>query len=193
MNFNPVNTRAFQEGGSVGSNIIRKVEVWGVDYNFSDQNVQNMPMSFCRDSTGYLYQVLLLSGMGTSQPQVGETWLISRALGLWTYMARVALPSPIVQFVVADYNMVPSNRVVLANVPSQSTINIKLPNPITGIQGEVYAVRNSNPGGSGYSGNLGLLPFNTELIRGPITFGATSGASFVTDNKNWFCVGETKD
>lgn len=192
MQFNPVNARAFAESGLVGSNIIRRVEVWGVDYNYQSQKgAPILPLAVCRDSTGYTYQVLLYSGMGTSNPQVGETWLISRALGLWTFMARILLPSPIVQFVTANYAMQPSNRFVFANVPSGSSYTVTFPNPITGVQGEVYAVRNNNPGGTGYNGTLALSAFSGELIRGPTSFGASSGASFMTDNVNWFCIGHT--
>jgi hypothetical protein len=194
MQMNQVNARSFAEEGLVGSNIIRRVEVWGYTPNYQSAAGGDLPVTLCRDSTGYLYQVLGQSGMGTSNPQVGEIWLINRSLGLWTFMARLAIPSPIVQLLsdtTQQYAMVPSNRFVFGSVPNGKSWSVKFPNPITGVQGEIYGFRNSNGGGTGYNGILNLAAFASETIHGPTSFGAHSGASFVTDNIGWWCVGDT--
>jgi hypothetical protein len=186
-----INTRAFQEGGAVASNIVRRVEVWGVDPAYQSVAGLSIPLAVCRDSTGYIYQVLQASAMGTSVPQVGETWLISRALGLWTFMARVSLPSPITQTVKASYVMQPSNRFVFGAPPSGTNWSVTLPNPITAVQGDVYGVRNTSGGGTHYTGTMSLTPFSSETIHGPSSFGAHSGGMFVSDNVSWFCIGDT--
>jgi hypothetical protein len=194
MQINAVNSRAFAEGGAVGSNIIRRVEVWGMDPAYTTSSGLQVPIALCRDSTGYIYQVLQASGMGSSTPQPGETWLISRALGLWTFMARVALPSPIVQTLaagVSHYAMQPSNRFVFAFPASGQSVEVTFPNPITAVQGDVYGFRNTAGGGTGYTGALVIAGFSGETVHGPGSLGAHSGASFVCDNKEWFCVGDT--
>jgi hypothetical protein len=191
MQLNATNARAFAESGSVGSNIIRRVEVWGVDPNYTASNGISVPLALCRDSTGYTYQVFLMSAVGGSQPQVGETWLISRALGLWTFMALLLVPSPIVQTVTGSYKMQPCNRYVFGSVPNGQNWTVTFPNPITAIQGATYGFRNTSGGGTGYDGVLALAPFNNETIHGPSGFGAHSGGTFVCDNVGWYCVGDT--
>lgn len=190
-----INTRAFQEGGAVASNIVRRVEVWGVDPAYQSVAGLSIPLAVCRDSTGYVYQVLQASAMGTSVPQVGETWLISRALGLWTFMARVSLPSPITQTVQASYVMQPSNRFVFGAPPTGQDWSVTLPNPITAVQGDIYGVRNTSGGNPSppplYTGTVSLTPFSSETIHGPTSFGAHSGGMFVSDNVGWYCVGST--
>jgi hypothetical protein len=196
MQTNSTNARAFEEQGMVGSNIIRRVEVWGFDPNYSStNNGPGIPVTLCRDSTGFIYQVLGQSGMGTVAPQVGDTWLINRTLGLWTFMARISILSPITQYLTEassfPYTMVPSNRFIFAAPPNGTTWAVTLPNPITAVQGEVYGFRNVSGGGTGYNGLLTLSPFSSEAIHGPNAFGAHSGATFVSDNKEWFCIGDT--
>jgi hypothetical protein len=190
-----VNAREFQEKGSVGSNIIRRVEVWGVDPNYVGAAKGNgIPLTLCRDSTGFIYQVLAGSAVGTSSPQPGEIWLINRTLGFWTFMARIQIPSPIIQTVTADqvpYTMLPCNRFVFGAPPSGTSWVVTFPNPTTAVQGDIYGFRNTSGGGTGYNGLLSLAAFANETIHGPNGFGAHSGASFVTDNKEWFCVGDT--
>ena len=195
MKTGQVNSREFQEKGSVGSNILRRVEVWGVDPSFVTQTgpPQGIPITLCRDSTGFIYQVLAQSAMGTSAPQPGEVWLINRALGLWTFMARLSVPSPISQTLkagVTSYSMQPCNRMVFVGVPNNVTVAITMPNPITSVQEAVYGFRNLSGGGTGYKGIIALIPFGSEAIHGPTSIGAHSGVTYVTDNKDWFCIGE---
>jgi hypothetical protein len=196
MQVNATNARAFAEQGSVGSNIIRRVEVWGVDPSYiGTAGGTGVPITMCRDSTGFIYQVLSESTVGAAVPQPGEIWLISRALGLWTFMARISLPSPITQTVTGSYAMQPTNRFIFGAPPSGTTWSITFPNPITATQGEVYGFRNTSGGGTGYTGLLTLAPFGNETIHGPNGFGAHSGASFVVGqdpgNLAWFCIGDT--
>jgi hypothetical protein len=195
MKINATNARAFQESGSVVSNIIRRVEVWGVDPDWkNDAGTVNIPLTMCRDATGFLYQVFQTSSMGNAIPQVGEWWLISRALGLWTFLSRLAVPTPITQTLAEGthaYQMMPSNRFVFAFPNSGQTCTITMPNPISGVQGDVYGVRNTSGGGTNYTGTVNLAPFNNEQIHGPSVFGAHSGAMFVTDNHDWFCLGDS--
>jgi hypothetical protein len=195
MKTGQVNSREFQEKGSVGSNVIRRVEVWGVDPSYvGSAGNPGIPITLCRDSTGFIYQVLAQSAMGTSAPQPGEIWLINRTLGLWTFMARLTVPSPITQTLkdgVTSYSMQPCNRMVFASVPNNTTVAVTFPNPITGIQDAVYGFRNLSGGGSGYNGIIALIPFGSEAIHGPTSLGAHSGAMYVTDNKDWFCIGES--
>lgn len=191
-----VNSRQFQETGSVGSNIIRRVEVWGVDPSYiSAAGGTGVPITMCRDSTGYIYQVLSESAMGGATPQPGEIWLISRALGLWTFMARITIPSPITQTITGSYQMLPSNRFVFGAVPSGTTWSVTFPNPITAVQGAVYGFRNTSGGGTNYNGWLSLAPFNSETIHGPNSFGAHAGATYVVGQDPgdlaWFCIGDT--
>lgn len=190
-----VNSREFQEKGSVGSNIIRRVEVWGVDPSYvGAAKGTGIPLTLCRDSTGFIYQVLAGSAVGTSSPQPGEIWLINRTLGFWTFMSRIQIPSPLVQTVTANqvpYSMQPCNRFVFGAPPSGTSWVVTLPNPIIAVQGEIYGFRNTSGGGVDYNGLLSLAAFGNETIHGPNGFGAHSGASFVTDNKEWFCVGDT--
>jgi hypothetical protein len=192
------NARAFTEGGAVGSNIIRRVEVWGVNPSYSagtadgsTGNASGVPITMCRDSTGFLYQVLAESAVGTSIPQPGEIWLINRTLGLWTFMARISLPSPIVQTVTDSYDMQPTNRYVFGAPPDNTTWSVRFPNPITATQGETYGFRNVSGNTGPTSGLLSLAAFGSEAIHGPNGFHGHTGAVFVTDNKEWFCVGES--
>jgi hypothetical protein len=187
-----VNARAFQEGGSVGSNIVRRVEVWGVDPSYvGAAGGTGVPITMCRDSTGFIYQVLSESSVGTATPQPGEIWLINRTLGLWTFMARISLPSPITQTVTGSYAMQPTNRFIFGAPPTDTSWAITFPNPITATQDQVYGFRNTSGGGTGYTGLLTLVAFSGETIHGPNGFGAHSGATFVTDNVDWYCIGDT--
>jgi hypothetical protein len=181
------NARAFQEQGSVVSNITRLVTVWGVDPGFPG----NQQLTLCNDSVGKLYMVFRGSTMGKTQPEVGEVWLINRTMGLWTFMTRISVTSPIVQTVTGAYDMVGSNRFVLGNVPNSRSFLIKFPPPAAAIQGELYGMRNTAAGGGGYDGVIIISPNASEIISGPTTLGAHTGAQFVTDNVDWFCVGMT--
>jgi hypothetical protein len=148
----------------------------------------------CRDSTGFLYQVLAESSVGTAIPQPGEIWLINRTLGLWSFLARISLPSPITQTIFGSIQMEPTNRFIFGAPPSGTTWSVTLPNPITATPDQVYGIRNTSGGGTGYDGLLTLAPFSTETIHGPQSFGAHSGATFVVgqdpNNVAWFCIGE---
>lgn len=192
MQINATNARAFQENGSVVSNIIRRVEVWGVNPDYAGKDGINIPITMCRDATGFLYQVFQASAMGNATPQLGEWWLISRALGLWTFLSRIAMPTPMTQTLASgatEYVMQPSNRFVFAFPGSGQTCTITLPNPITAVQGDIYGVRNTSGGGTGYTGRVNLAPFSGETIHGPNSFGAHSGAMYVCDNVAWYCLG----
>jgi hypothetical protein len=184
------NARAFQEQGSVTSTITRKVTVWGVDPGFPG----GQQLTLCNDDVGKIYMVFRSSAMGTSQPEVGEIWLINRTLGLWTFMTRLAVTSPIVLVVTSGYEMTGSNRFVIANVPSGESFTIKFPPPQAAVQGELYGMRNTaaplTPPAV-YSGGIAIAPNTNETISGPTLLGATTGAQFVTDNNGWYCVSMT--
>jgi hypothetical protein len=189
MRINAVNARAFQEQGSVSPTVTRRVQVWGVDPGFP-----GAPVTLCTDGIGKIYMVFRGSNMGTTQPEVGETWLINRALGLWTFLTRVGVSSPVVQVVTASYNMISSNRFVIADVPSGTSYAIRFPPPQAAVQGELYGMRNTaaplTPPAV-YSGGIAIAPNTNETISGPTLLGATTGAQFVTDNKGWYCVSMT--
>lgn len=180
---NQTNARAFQENGSVSPTVVRRVVVWGLDPGFPQGQV-----TLCQDSVGKLYIVFRGSAMGTAQVEVGETWLINRSMGQWTFMTRIAVSSPTIQTVQASYKMVSSNRFVLANVPSGQSYTITFPPPQAAILGELYGMRNTAASGTG---TIAIAPHASETISGPTSLGAHTGAQFVTDNTNWFCTGMT--
>jgi hypothetical protein len=184
MRINPINARAFQEQGSVGSNVTRRVTVWGVDPGYPG----GQQVTLCTDGIGKIYMVFRGSAMGNAQPEVGETWVINRALGLWTFLTRMSVSSPVVQVVTADYQMTSSNRFVVADVPTTQSYTIKFPPPQAAIQGEMYGMRNSASLGTGV---VIIAPNASETISGPTSLGTNTGASFITDNTSWFCMGMT--
>jgi hypothetical protein len=181
------NARAFQEQGSIVSNITRRVTVWGVDPGFPG----GQQLTLCNDDVGKIYMVYRGSAMGTEQPEVGELWLINRALGLWTFMTRLSVSSPVVYVAASGYDMIGSNRFVVADVPTSQSYPIKFPPPQSAIQGQLYGMRNTNAGSVGYTGSITVVPYGSEIISGPTILGAHTGAQYVTDNTDWFCVGQT--
>lgn len=182
----PTNARGFQENGSIVSNVSRKVTVWGVD-----PNAPVGAITLCTDATGSLYEVYRGSRIGTVQPQAGETWLISRIMGYWTFVSRIGTPSPRVQVVTysasGSYEMVSSNRFVFVDVPTNGAFTVKLPPPLDAIDGELYGVRNLNTATSGTS-TLTVVPFSSEAIYGATNFGSRTGGSYVTDGTSWYGV-----
>ena len=183
---NPVNARAWQEKGSVGSNISRRVTVWGVDPTFP-----RGALTMCIGGSGELYQVMRGSHLGDVQPQVGETWLIDRTMGLWTFVARLAVPSPPVQTLTysagGSYAMVSSNRFVFVNVALNGSFTISLPPPLDAVQGELYGVRNLNTSTTGTS-TLTVAPYANETIYGATTYSNRNGGTYITDGTDWYGV-----
>lgn len=94
--------------------------------------------ALCQDKLGRLYPSISVTNMvgSGSYPQAGESWMLSKANGGWTFFSRVTpvLPvvtnsSTLVQALVAHGDIDPTSTVNLVSSPSPNAVTVSWSSP----------------------------------------------------------------